>query len=278
MNELQRSWLYNRIDDAIQPGTRFLLATDFDGTIAPIASSPHDVDLPWAARSTLDELTALRECSLLVVSGRRLEDLRKRLSCPAILAGNHGLEIEGEGLRFEHERAAQLVPVLENICSDLEATLKRWPKALLEQKRLTATVHFRNVLDREQQAVVLAARAAMSSYGLTFGLRAGNKALEIHPRVGWNKGAAVNWVRKKLGLERAFCICIGDDRTDESMFENCLPAVTIAVGALRSTAAEHRLRDPTEVLSLFGYVVDRLAVSRKGASALAARAIRPHSA
>jgi len=153
--------------------------------------------------------------------------------------------------------------VLENICSDLDATLKRWPRAFLEQKRLTATVHFRNVLEREQRAVVLAVRASMSSYGRTFGLRAGKKALEIHPRVGWNKGAAVNWVRKKLGLESAFCICIGDDRTDESMFENCLPAVTIAVGALSGTAAEHRLRDPTEVLSLFWYIIERLAVSRK---------------
>jgi len=95
MNESQRSLLYSRIDDGIHPGTRFLLATDFDGTIAPIASSPRDVDLPWGARRMLQELTALRECSLLVVSGRRLEDLRNRLSCPVILAGNHGLEIEG---------------------------------------------------------------------------------------------------------------------------------------------------------------------------------------
>jgi trehalose 6-phosphate phosphatase len=251
-------FLHNRIDQAIQSGRRLLVATDFDGTLAPIATSPQEVRLPWSTWTTLENMATLEDCTLFVLSGRSLEDLKARIKCPAILGGNHGLEIEGEGLRFEHERAAELVPELERVCSGLDDVLRRWRGAFLERKRLTATVHFRDVYERDQHGVVLAVRAHMASFGLTFGMRAGKKALEIHPRVGWNKGAAVNWVRQQLGLDDACCICIGDDRTDETMFQNCSPAVTIAIGKLTGTSAEYTLRDPVEVCLLLSHIAERM--------------------
>jgi trehalose 6-phosphate phosphatase len=261
VTELNRSLLYSRVDQAIGSGRRLLVATDFDGTLAPIAATPNEAALPAGTWRTLREMAALPGCLLFVVSGRSLADLKRRCTCPAILAGNHGLEIEGGGLSFEHDGAVRLLSLLEDACVDLDTVLKRWPGAFVERKRLTATVHFRNVHEREQHAVVLAVRARMRSYGLTFGLRAGKRALEVHPRVSWNKGAAVNWVREQLGLQDACCVCIGDDRTDESMFESCAPAVTVAVGPLRRTAAEHTVRDPAEVCSLLSYITGRLATA-----------------
>jgi hypothetical protein len=46
------------------------------------------------------------------------------------------------------------------------------------------------------------------------------------------------------------------------MFESCRPAITIAVGVGRRTAATHVLRDPCEVRSVLLRIVDETAAAR----------------
>ena len=236
---------------------RFLIATDFDGTLTPIVSSPERAVLSPPTAELLRTLIGTPLCTLMVVSGRSLTDLRFRVPAGAILAGNHGLEIEGGGLSVRHEGAAALQAQLLEACSGVAGLLPRWPGAFIESKGLTATVHYRLVPDKHHAELLRGVRSCMGLYGTTFGLRCGKKALEIHPRVNWGKGAAVNWVRDKLELSKAGCICIGDDRTDESMFRDCGGAITIAVGGARYTAAEYRLRDPESVAKLLISIANR---------------------
>ena len=47
--------------------------------------------------------------------------------------------------------------------------------------------------------------------------RVRNRALEIGPRVPWDKGKALRCIRANEGPFDA-CVCVGDERTDESMF------------------------------------------------------------
>ena len=63
-----------------------------------------------------------------------------------------------------------------------------------------------------------------------FGLRSGRAALEIYPRLGWDKGSAVKYIARMLGLERALPICFGDDTTDESMYRALPNGITVNVG------------------------------------------------
>jgi trehalose-phosphatase len=263
--------LFEQISAAIDRHGRVLVATDFDGTLAPIASRPETVRLPPETAEVLESIAEVPECTLMVVSGRSLADLRKRIAFSSVLAGNHGLEIEGRGLSFLHAEASALQRDLDEACSGLEAALEQWKGAVVERKGLTATVHFRNVPERDQHAVALAVRAFVTSYRVPFSLRAGKKALEIHPRVAWHKGAAVNWVREQLGLVEAACLCIGDDRTDETMFRSCAPAITIAVGLGRTTSAEYTVRDPRDVCSVLTRVRDT--VLQKGENGSVSRAV-----
>ena len=230
-------------------GRPVLLAADFDGTLCPIANSPAAVRVPEENLHLLHELATSGGATIAVISGRALEDVTARLQgFPATFAGNHGLEIRGPGMDYRHGEASELQQLLTELCAALEEAVRPWRGAWVENKRLTGTVHFRNVAERDQHAVVLAVRAAMSPFGSRFGLRAGKKALEMHPRVEWNKGTALVYIRERLQPPPSGCICIGDDRTDESMFSAAAAGdITVRVGEPQPTCAAYHLASSADV-------------------------------
>ena len=83
--------------------------------------------------------------------------------------------------------------------------------------------------------------------------RGGKKIFELQPDVEWDKGRAILWIMKALGLDpsHAFIIYIGDDVTDEDAFR-VLQSEGIGLG-LRvawptgGTAASYYVRDCEEV-------------------------------
>ena len=75
----------------------------------------------------------------------------------------------------------------------------------------------------------------------------GAVADEIRPRVDWDKGAAVRWIRERMGMPNALSVYIGDDRTDEDAFAAIKDGITIKVGEPTETAAGYYLPSPTEV-------------------------------
>jgi len=73
----------------------------------------------------------------------------------------------------------------------------------------------------------------------------GKKVIEVRHEDA-NKGVAWKWLKKAKG-NPDFVLSIGDDRTDEDLF-NALPdkAHTLHVG-MSDSAARHRISNPTEV-------------------------------
>ena len=68
-----------------------LVASDFDGTLAPIVNDPERVFLPVATQAILRSIRTLPGVALAFISGRALEDLRRHVAIEgAIYAGNHG--------------------------------------------------------------------------------------------------------------------------------------------------------------------------------------------
>ena len=242
------------LERIVRSKSHLLLATDFDGTLCPIARSPASVKVPRRTEEVLRELAATESTTVAIVSGRALVDIMSMLPIDAVHAGNHGLEIRGKGIRFQHDKAEVARPLLAEVCSGLEVSLAPWDGAWVENKGLTATVHYRWVRDADQNTVVVAVRAHMQRFDSVFGMRSGRKAIEIYPRVAWGKGQAVQYIREQLAINDALCICIGDDETDESMFAAFLDDVCIRVALEKPTIARYHLNDCTEVLEVLEHL------------------------
>jgi len=76
-------------------GTKGLfLFLDFDGTLSPLVSDPTQAVLLPGLKRTLTKLATYSTVRIMIISGRSLADLRKRVGIPGLIyAGNHGCEI-----------------------------------------------------------------------------------------------------------------------------------------------------------------------------------------
>jgi trehalose-phosphatase len=227
------------------------LCLDFDGTLAPIAPEPSEARLDESVRRALFAILGTKRITIGVISGRAVEDLQARVGVADIVyAGNHGLEILGPGLRFVESTALSTVDELQQVSRQLVASLWPIPGVRVEDKRLTAAVHYRLAADCHLPAIRTAVEQAVGPYASRLQLRPGKKSIEIMPRTNWNKGKAVLWINRRLGIPARSAIYLGDDATDEDAFEALRGGVTIKVGESDETLARYVLSDPGEVQEL----------------------------
>ena len=234
----------------IGAASHLLLCLDFDGTLAPIVPDPADARMPAETRAALGQLVSLPGVTAAIVSGRAAGDLQLRMELNVILAGNHGLEIIESNTCWRHPMAAGLQPVLHEMCGELVARVGEIPGALVEDKGLTASLHYRNVASADVPLVSEVLTTVVAPHDDCFFVRNGKKVFEILPRVRWDKGSAVlrilECLRKTCPGEIAVCY-IGDDTTDECAFRQLPGAITVRVGKHCPTAARFGVRDPVQV-------------------------------
>jgi trehalose 6-phosphate phosphatase len=250
------------VREEIRTARHLLLGLDFDGTLAPIVPHPPDALMPEDTRAAVEALAARSDTSVAVVSGRALADLAPRMGLEAIFAGNHGLEISGKGFEFRHPKAEALQRSLHEICELIRERLREIPGSLVEDKGLTATVHLRNVPDSARGQIHSTVECKTRAHSKEFELRAGKMTIEILPRVSWNKGAGMLWLRDQLKKKisrtaktSGLAVCyIGDDVTDEDVFR-AMHGITVHVGAGRQTAARFRVDDPSEVTEFLKWLI-----------------------
>ncbi len=153
--------------------TRTLLAFDFDGTLAPIVQNPADVQMLEASADALAQLAA-RGVNIAIISGRpvdtivELADVANRAAFKdALIYGQYGAET------LDVRTGDRYVPgAPEGVgaarCA-LEALAGRYPGARVEDKRLAAAVHVREVADRDRvfSEIEGEARAIAATHGLT---------------------------------------------------------------------------------------------------------------
>lgn len=230
------------------------LLLDFDGTLAPIVPVPEEASLPDPIHRTLERLAHGSEALVAVISGRGLEEIRRRVGIEGIVyAGNHGLEIAGPRWAWTHPQAEESRPLVAEACARLGERLGAIPGVIIEDKQLTASVHYRLTPHPYIETVRMAVYEEADRSAGALVVRQGKKVFELHPYVAWDKGRAVRWILgRALGdrwPEEAAVIYVGDDRTDEDGFLALPdPAVTVKVGANpASTAARYAARDVREV-------------------------------
>jgi trehalose 6-phosphate phosphatase len=231
---------------AVAGSRRILLLLDFDGTLAPIVERPELAKLPEETRSLLFALNAEPRVSVAIVSGRSLADLRQHVGLETIYAGNHGLEIEGRGLRFQSPDISSARPVLAKFASELGGRLTAIHGAFIENKGPILSIHYRATEDAQIPLVLNAVESVYVRYTDVLELHHGKKVLEIGPRVRWNKGEAALWILKQLGQDGVLAVCAGDDRTDEDIFVALPDSISIKVGE-GATAARYRVLGPVEM-------------------------------
>jgi trehalose-phosphatase len=220
---------------------------DFDGTLAPIVDHPADAKMDPQMRATLKALARRDQTLLVFISGRSVNDLRSRIQLPDVVyAGNHGLEICGR-LNFVEPSALAKGELLKRLVAYLNGSLRHIPGAWVEDKTLTATVHYRQAALREERSIANIVHAALAHHSAIFQLNAGKKVFEIVPRTKWHKGAAVCWINTRLAGPGATSIYIGDDRTDEDAFVRLPGEITIRVGDPEGTAARYHVKGPGQV-------------------------------
>src|SRR5262249_49347824 len=136
---------------------------------------------------------------------------------------------------------------LKKLTEDLAKRLEAIPGVYVEDKGLTASVHYRVVPPERQEEVRRLVHGAMASASPPLQLSAGDRVFDIRPRTYWSKGDAVKWTREHVPLTGALVIYIGDDATDEEAFA-ALPAdITIRVGTAPETLAQYHLEDVAQV-------------------------------
>jgi trehalose-phosphatase len=248
---------------AIDAG-RLLLATDFDGSVSPIARTPGaarplraaDNALAWLSRRGAGRgAGAWCATRVAVITARDSDDAASRMALgpEAIVAGNYGLERFYRGRITVVRAAARWVPALDKAQAALRAELAagRSPGARLERKRCGIVLHTRGVRRRGAATEAIALAAEVSSR-LHLGLIVGKQAVEIHVPVERDKGSALQALHRGIWAEAAVCAA-GDDVGDIPMlrFANSLGerGVSVAIsdpetpGAVLGTA-RHAVNGP----------------------------------
>lgn len=252
------SYTLSAIDRIVEGPGRILIASDFDGTLSPIVGHPSEAQLLPETLEILSKAAACRRLTLAVISGRGLADIRNRVPLDIAFGGNHGLEIAGSDWSYEHEEARELRPTLMRACEALTPVARRWPGAWVEDKGLSATLHFRGVDPEGRSSLLFDARRALRIFepGLVF--RMAKLALELRPDVLWDKGDALRYIREKAGPFAA-CISLGDDRTDEAMFRANRGQLNLRIGHAAATAADVCLANPAEAAAVLRRLVSAAA-------------------
>ncbi|HKW02985.1 MAG TPA: trehalose-phosphatase [Vicinamibacterales bacterium] len=222
---------------------RTLVAFDFDGTLAPIASRPADA----AMRASTVRLLSIvaRRYPCVIVTGRSLRDVTERLhGAPVEIVGNHGAEPQAKGVDVRR--------VIARAKRAVTPIVKRWPGAWVEDKIYSLSVHYRQA--EEAPASV----AAVNRLGRRLpGIRVvpGKLVMNLVARGAPDKGIAVEAARRRHDCRRV--IFVGDDYTDESVFREARPSrlLGVRVGPYENTRAGFGLRRQEEIDRLLAALV-----------------------
>lgn len=190
-----------------------IVASDFDGVLAPLVGDPARATAHTRAVAALRQLAWMPRTRAAIVSGRGLDDLRHRLRVAdgIHLIGSHGAEVAGEV-------AVPLTPVARNSLRILGELLRqielRVPGARIELKPRGVAFHYREVDERDVPLC------------LPDVLRAGEQFPALRSRPGsmvvefvadaCTKGDALRRLRDRVGSP--VIVFLGDDLTDEHAF------------------------------------------------------------
>lgn len=239
---------------AADPDARpFLVALDFDGTLAPLQDDPSASRILPDGVEALARLAQVDGVELALVSGRALSDLHALAQVPpgTFFIGSHGAErarvtsfgLDRDVVQLTDEQADRLAALGAQAAAVARARDGVW----VETKPTAVVVHTR--LAEPDVAAAATAEAVALGARLGTGVLQGRDVVEITVLQA-DKGEALTALRAELGA--SVVLYAGDDVTDEHAFAALGPQdLTIKVGPAE-TVARYRLATPHELVDTLG--------------------------
>jgi trehalose 6-phosphate synthase/phosphatase len=238
---------------------RLLLATDFDGTLAPLVDDPRDARPLPASLEVLHALAALPDTGVAVISGRSLHDLQTLLGDAGALhlVGSHGAErgSSPDGKGAGGASGELLSPAQALALADLrrrvDEIVGRYPTVRLEPKPAGVAAHLRRASAADVQGATGELAQLLGALPTVRALH-GHQVIE-YSVLAVDKGVALDRLRSETGASAV--IFIGDDTTDEHAFAALWDGdVGVKVGP-GDTLARTRIDSPAAVADLLGVLL-----------------------
>ena len=191
------------------------LLLDVDGTLIEIGPSPYEVYVPEELIAMLRRLYDVTGGALALVSGRPIHDIDRLfepLELPAV--GGHGAETR---LR-RGEKAERIIDLPDDLRRHLAAAATPENGVVVEDKGYSVALHYRKAPHQAEslRKHVAAGRAAFPKEMTQLLL---GKAMFEVKRPGVSKGEAVRELMTQPPFAGRTPVFLGDDVTDESVFE-----------------------------------------------------------
>ncbi len=242
---------------AIARSPLLLVASDFDGTISPLVSTPSEARIDARCAEALARLSALACTNVSVISGRGVLWLREatRAIPGAMLYGSHGAEeVIRTGARDGDGDV--VVDVCDNgavarVGEAFEALAARWPGCLVERKAVGVAFHYRQADPSSASEIIAEAERTATVPGVV--VRHGSMVVEAAASTK-TKGDAIRRATYRSGASHV--IFLGDDTTDEDAFKALGEHdVSVKVGEGETSAIERvgSVKDVAEVLEALAH-------------------------
>ncbi|CAN1267111.1 Trehalose-phosphate phosphatase A [Linum perenne] len=253
----------------IASGKRIALFLDYDGTLSPIVDNPDCAFMSSEMRSAVKNVA---ECfPTAIISGRSRDKVYEFVGLTELYyAGSHGMDIMSPPVRDSvtadkevnlFQPASEFLPLIDEVFNSLVEITRGIKGAKVENNKFCVSVHYRNVDDKYWDVVAQSVRKVIEN-NPRLRLTHGRKVLEVRPVIDWDKGKAVTFLLKSLGLtncDDVLPIYVGDDRTDEDAFKvlrerNCGYGILVS-SVPKESNAYYSLRDPSEVMEFLKSLV-----------------------
>ncbi|PKI49474.1 hypothetical protein CRG98_030091 [Punica granatum] len=211
---------------------------DYDGTLSPIVDDPDRAFMSDEMHLAVKNIATYFPTA--IISGR---------SC------DKGNEV---GLL---QPARDFLPMIDEAFRTLAEKTKDIEGVKVENHKFCASVHYRNVDERDWPSVAQCVHDILEDYP-HLKITHGRKVLEVRPVIDWNKGNAVEFLLNSLGMNDCadvLPIYIGDDKTDEDAFKvlrerGCGFGILVS-SVPKETNASYSVKDTSEVMEFLKLLV-----------------------
>lgn len=239
---------------------KIVLLLDFDGTLVPITNKPQKVILPSTVKELLISIRDNHRLCLGIVSGRRLNILKHRVGIDGIIyVGSHGWEWEIDKKRYYFRPSLEKLKALERLKQKIKKLSADFAGTFVEDKYCSFTVNFRFTENLALFQESFSKITKKENYLGLIKIMKGKRVYDIHPNEEWGKGHAVSQIishlkktYKKNNLQTFY---IGDDTTDEEVFNKNQKITTIRVGKNRNSRAKYFVKNPKEIHKFLAFIL-----------------------
>ncbi|MFD2541839.1 bifunctional alpha,alpha-trehalose-phosphate synthase (UDP-forming)/trehalose-phosphatase [Lacinutrix gracilariae] len=243
----------NNIIEKFKKAKNKLVLLDYDGTLVGFKDNPQDAKPDAELFALLDAFQNQENTKLCLISGRDKATFEKWYNHKDYdLITDHGVWIR------EDKKWTPLEILktewMSNIKPILETFVDRTPGTFIEEKEYSLAWHYRTADPELAQIRTMELNTVLTSMVTNNELSVlqGNKVIEIKSS-NVNKGRATSQLLMKDDYD--FVLIMGDDWTDEYMFEVAPDyATTIKIGYVK-TKAKYQIKDPNKVRELLKELV-----------------------